>query len=94
MFLLPLLYLLPLGARESAGVLLTVTGFVTCQVARVMFLMVLGLEMLQLSIPGRTPDVTQAILAPAGWLAPPRYLARKRSHPSPAPAPPASHRDR
>lgn len=34
------------------------------------FVVVLGLEWLQLSIPGRTADLTQALIAVAGWCAP------------------------
>ncbi|BCG47625.1 VanZ family protein [Citrifermentans bremense] len=42
--------------------------------AAAVFAFVLALEWLQLEIPGRTPDLTQALLALAGWLAPAFYL--------------------
>lgn len=42
--------------------------------AAVVFSFVFALEWLQLEIPGRTPDLTQALLALAGWLAPALYL--------------------
>jgi hypothetical protein len=45
----------------------------------VIFISVLGLEWLQLWIPGRTPDLTQALLAVAGWLGPLLYMQQCRS---------------
>lgn len=40
------------------------------------FLLVFGLERLQLSIPGRTADITQAIIAAAGWYGPQLFCWR------------------
>uniref|UniRef100_C6DZU8 VanZ family protein n=1 Tax=Geobacter sp. (strain M21) TaxID=443144 RepID=C6DZU8_GEOSM len=42
--------------------------------AAAVFCFVFALEWVQLAIPGRTPDLTQALLALAGWLAPAFYL--------------------
>lgn len=42
--------------------------------AAALFCLVFALEWLQLSIPGRSPELTQPLLALAGYLAPARYL--------------------
>jgi hypothetical protein len=42
--------------------------------AAAVFSFVFFLEWQQLAIPGRIPDLTQALLALAGWLAPVLYL--------------------
>ena len=58
--------LVALGRREARGAV--------WPGAAAVFSLVFALEWQQLAIPGRSPDLTQALLALAGWLAPALYL--------------------